>query len=121
MAMTTEGMWAERAEAVARMTRQGMSAREIAVRLGVTQRSVQRDRARMGLTTPPTRVSEEQYQRAYELLCEGSGYKEAAATVGCTPAALRERYPGMAMEKSMVDYLRRVAVREHYQRRRTSV
>ncbi|UJE15703.1 helix-turn-helix DNA binding domain protein [Gordonia phage Ligma] len=85
---------AERIEAVARMTRQNMTAAEIAVRLGCTPRTVTRDRVRAGVANPTPCHPPETWERAQALLADGASYREAALTVGVDPSHLRRKYPG---------------------------
>ncbi|URM86147.1 helix-turn-helix DNA-binding protein [Gordonia phage BiggityBass] len=85
----------ERAERVARLTRQGLSAADIAAQLRVTVRTVVRDRQRTGVCGKlPPRLSDEKLAQARQLLADGASYREAARTVGCDPANLRRRLPG---------------------------
>ena len=85
----------ERRERVAAMTRQGHTARHIAVALGVTERTVGRDRAAMGVAQPvPIPVTEAQMSRAYTLLVDGCSYADAARTVGLHPRTVIHHLPG---------------------------
>ncbi|WAB09226.1 helix-turn-helix DNA binding domain protein [Gordonia phage LittleMunchkin] len=85
----------ERAERVAEMTRAGLTAAQIADRLKVTVRTVQRDRMRTGTNDhSPPRWSSALLDRARTLLDDGASYRETARTLGVDPSNLRRRLPG---------------------------
>ncbi|QGJ94950.1 helix-turn-helix DNA binding domain protein [Gordonia phage RedWattleHog] len=90
---------AARAERVADLTRQGLKAHVIADRLGITVRTVRRDRARTGTSREvPRRLSEEQVSRALSMLQDGCAYIEVSRTLGIPTKTLRQRFPGYGME-----------------------
>lgn len=86
-----------RVERVADLTRRRYSATFIAELLGVSERTVVRDRRRAGVACPhKPPLSESQLEWAHMLLEEGCPYKEVARTVGCGVTTLRTRFPGYA-------------------------
>lgn len=92
-----------RAAAVARMTRAGMSAAEIAVRLGCTERTVQRYRSVEGVAKPaPQRIGAETRARALDMLRDGCSYREVARTLGCSRNTVRKWWPGFAWSREQV-------------------
>jgi hypothetical protein len=80
-------------ELVREMTLAGKSAREIALRIGRTMRSVERYRRSLGLTTPVRRWTPEEIEIADGLLDDGCTYREVAATVGRSPASVFIKFP----------------------------
>jgi IS30 family transposase len=89
---------AERRDRVTDLTRQGHTAKHIANLLGVTPRTVTRDRAARGITQPqPTRVTESEFARAKEMLDDGASYEEVARTLRRSHTAFRRRFPGYAL------------------------
>ena len=85
----------ERRSAVAQLTRDGASAREIARRLGVTSRTVLRDRGVLGIAQPEVPpISPDRLALAHRLLDDGASYREAARTVDCSQGTLAAHFPG---------------------------
>lgn len=79
------------------MTRTGYTAREIATRLGVTMRTIQRDRHALGITGPPqTPLTAAEHARARALLADGASYREVGRTLGRNPDTIAHHYPGHA-------------------------
>ena len=94
--MTREGVCARR-ERVAQLTRRGRSASDIAFIVGISPRSVTRNRALAGLTADyvrPPAPNEDQLLSAKVLLADGASYPEVARTLGFTATTWRKRLPG---------------------------
>ena len=86
---------AERRERVLQMTKLGFSAAQISAVLGVTTRTVQRDRDKMGCAQPvPPRITPEEIERARALLDDGCSRKEVARTLGRSADAIAHYFPG---------------------------
>jgi DNA-binding CsgD family transcriptional regulator len=87
-----------RRDRVTQLTRQGHTAKHIANLLGVTPRTVTRDRAARGITQPqPTRVTETEFARAKAMLEDGASYEEVARTLHRSHTAFRHRFPGYTL------------------------
>lgn len=98
-----------RAERVAELTRQGVSGSAIADILGVTRRTVVRDRRRTGTSLPAhPRIPQEKIDRAVEMLKDGCAYIEVERTLGISFSNLRKRFPGYGM-KSGWDWAHQLA------------
>ncbi|ANA86911.1 helix-turn-helix DNA binding protein [Gordonia phage Utz] len=99
---------ARRREAIAELTRAGLSAPEIAIRLNVTARTVVRHRALAGVSKPThPRLTEEQLATARRLIDEGAPYKEIARTIGCHECTVAQRFPGRGWTRKQIDEWRR--------------
>jgi DNA-binding CsgD family transcriptional regulator len=86
---------AYRRERVAEWTRAGVLVGEIAVRLGITGRSVQRYRRRAGVELPAgRRLTPAQLAHAGRLLDDGCSMNETARTIGCTAHTIARHFPG---------------------------
>lgn len=102
---------------VAALTRAGLSANEIAVRLGCTQRTVVRIRKATGTSKPANseytgvRLDLRRLQAAREMLDEGAPHAEIMRTLGLSRKTLRKYFPGTAWDKYQVSELAR-AVRD---------
>jgi len=84
-----------RRDRVTQLTRQGHTAKHIANLLGVTPRTVTRDRAARGITQPtPPRVTQDEFDRAHAMLDDGASYEEVARTLRRSHTAFRRRFPG---------------------------
>lgn len=84
----------ERREDVARMTRQGRTAADIAAALGVTERLVGRDRRKLGIAAPPiSKFTEAEYRAAKRLLDDGAAYNEVGRTLGRAPCTIERHLP----------------------------
>lgn len=85
-----------RLDRVAELTRDGKSITEIAVVLNVTARTVQRDRASLGISRPVDRppLTKDELDTICALLDDGAPAKEAARTVGCSDRTVRKHFPG---------------------------
>lgn len=85
----------DRRSGVIAMTRLGMSAAEIAVLLGVTDRTVQRDRAATGLSRPPAPpLTDAELARARALIDDGCSHTEVARTLGVHQTTVSSHFPG---------------------------
>lgn len=85
----------ERRNRVVIMTRAGMPAPEIATRLGITTRSVQRIRRACGISQPvPAPLSDEELATAKALFDDGASRLEVARTIGRNTSAVERAFPG---------------------------
>ncbi|QTF82295.1 hypothetical protein SEA_ZIGGYZOO_51 [Gordonia phage ZiggyZoo] len=99
---------ARRRETIAELTRAGLSAAEIALRLNITPRTVVRQRALAGVSKPTyPRLTEEQLATARRLIDEGAPYKEVARTIGCCQSTVAQRFPGRGWTRKQIDEWRR--------------
>lgn len=80
---------------VVQLTREGWSAAQIGQRLGITDRSVLRHRAKAGvsLTGPATPLSADELEWVRELLADGCSRNEAARTVGRATSTIARYFP----------------------------
>lgn len=102
--MTAEAL-SERAERVAALTREQRSATDIAWILGVSVRTVERYRHRLGLSRSECRrerLSEDVLLRAKYLLLDGASYKEVGRTVGAHPGTVAKYLPGFGWSPSEI-------------------
>lgn len=80
--------------AVAELTQQGWTAAQIADRLGIAKRTVQRYRARAGIAqTRAPLATPAQIEQARALLADGCSIREAARTVGLSSHCIRRNIP----------------------------
>jgi DNA invertase Pin-like site-specific DNA recombinase len=94
---------AYRCDRVAQSSREGMTGEDIAARLGVTRRSVQRYRVRAGVSGPaPIPLTPQQIARAAQLLDDGCSICETARTIGCSEGTIARRFPGRGWTKEQV-------------------
>ncbi len=83
---------------VAILTRQGLTAGQIADRLGVTTRTVVRYRNRTGVSQKTSGLlTQQEIDLAKSLLDDGCSYEETARTVRCSASTLKRRFPGKGM------------------------
>jgi transposase len=76
------------------MTRQGYSITEIALAVGVSDRTVSRYRLQLGLTKPPhVPWTEEEHAFAERLLQDGCPYREVARTLGRDYKTVMRHHP----------------------------
>jgi IS30 family transposase len=87
---------ARRHASIAALTRAGYTAPQIAEALGITTRTVQRARVRTGVAKPFCGIplSEDEKQRAAEMLDDGASYKEVGRTLGRADTAIGRHFPG---------------------------
>ena len=98
--MTFRHLKADDLAVVERMTRSGHSAPQIAAHLGCTSRTVQRARARLGITQPKTPTySPETWEQVAQLIADGCSHKEVARTLGVSPSQVGRRFPGTGWTK----------------------
>ena len=93
---------AARREDVLRLTAEGWPAHEIARRLGVTERTVRRDRVVLGIAQVCPRVTPEQERLIAALVEDGAPFREIARTVGVSAEAIRHRHPGRGWTPAQV-------------------
>ena len=88
----------QRRDRVTQLTHQGHTANQIANLLGVSPRTITRDRAARGITQPKAPpVTESEFARAKEMLEDGASYEEVARTLRRSHTAFRHRFPGYAL------------------------
>lgn len=81
-------------ERVAKLTREGLSAREIGERIGITERSVCRARRRLGLSKTAARgMSLAERALAQSLLDDGASITEVARTLGRAGDTIKRHFP----------------------------
>lgn len=86
---------AERRERVRILTAAGWTARHIAESLGVTDRTIVRDRRLLGVAQPgSTPMSNEELAAAARLLEDGCSYNDVSRTLGRHRHTLRKMFPG---------------------------
>ncbi|AYN56847.1 helix-turn-helix DNA-binding domain protein [Arthrobacter phage Andrew] len=85
---------------------EGITARQAAERLGVSPRTIQRTRDRLGLSQPTTgggkRPTPEQLEYARQLLEDGCSMTDAARSAGTTFNALKRRWPDKVWDPTTV-------------------
>lgn len=98
--MTVELVQDRRAQVV-EMTRLGLSASQISVRVGITERSVQRHRAAAGIAKRQwaDRLTPAELARADELLSDGCSFAEVGRTLGRDTRTIRHNFPGRGWTK----------------------
>lgn len=86
----------ERVARVATLSRGGHTDQEIAVRLGVSDRTVLRDRKAAGLPVFPngSPLTESERAAAIRLLNDGASYKETGRTIGRSANTIKRAFPG---------------------------
>lgn len=93
------------------MTRNGLSAPQIAEELGVTERTVIRDRIETGCAkVRSTLLTEDELRIAAEMLDDGCPYTEVAQTLGRSATTMAARFPGRGLthaESGMYNAARR--------------
>lgn len=93
----------ERYRRIAELTRQGMTARQIAEALGCTMRTVCRARARTGVSRPAAPLyPDEVWVMAESLLKDGASLMEVARTIGCDHRTVTKRFPGYLWDRTKV-------------------
>lgn len=90
---------AERDDRIARLTRGGYTAPQIAAIVGVTERTVQRVRGRRGVAKPfcGNPLTADEIRRAADMLDDGASYGEVARTLGRNVATLRKHLRGRSI------------------------
>ena len=97
--MTTEAKQ-HRYDTIIILTRQGYSAEHIARLLGITTRSVVRNRRKAGIAQPPAPyLSDAELATAQTLLEDGASYGEVGRTLGRSQSAIANRLPGYAWNR----------------------
>lgn len=91
---------AERDDYIAKRTKAGFSASQIAAELGVTTRTVERARKRTGVGKfCPTALTDTELRLAAALLDDGASYGEVARTLHRNLETIRRRFPGRSIWK----------------------
>lgn len=97
---------AERYERIAELTRQGLSARQIAEKLGTTRRTVERGRKATNTSVGPAPqefwLTPGQITRAEQLIADGASLEEVARTIGCHPTSVYKRWGEHAWSRRQV-------------------
>lgn len=102
--LTAEGMRA-RAERVAALTRAGHSAADIAFILGMSRRTVERTRARLGIRLGgqcKPRISDQVLAVAEQMLIDGASVKETARSLGVSYSSIHKWLPGYAWTPTQI-------------------
>lgn len=98
-----------RREKVALLTRQGVTAPELSHMLGVTTKTIVRDRAATGVIQPAARRYSPQLRQQIEsMLDDGCSYSEVQRTTGVHSSALSKYWPGRGMSRSDGNRIRRM-------------
>ena len=75
---------------------EGLSLADIAARLGYAERTIYRDRRRLGMSTPwEHQWTEKELSLAESLLRDGCSYAEVSRTLGIGVEVIKRRFPGM--------------------------
>lgn len=92
-----------RRERVATMTAQGMSAAHIAAILRVAERTIVRDRDRLGITkTPGSPLTADQITQAEALLADGCSYHQVSKTLGRDHRTISRHFPGHTLTRQEI-------------------
>lgn len=84
-----------RRQEVLHRTNQGQSLTTIVSALGVTERTIHRDRVALGIAgTNPPQLTATEKARARMLLDDGASYIETARTLGRSDKAIARHFPG---------------------------
>ena len=79
------------------LLRHGLTIREVAAQVGCSDRTVIRQRKRIGLSKPARPVlTQAELVTAKRLLDDGASYAEAARTIRCAEGTLAGKFPGHA-------------------------
>src|SRR6267142_4426110 len=84
----------QRRQHVHELSQQGMTITQIADKVGVTRRTVQRHRAAMGIQQTVRRITVEEHLRIEDMLTDGCPVREIARTFGLSADYLYQRYRG---------------------------
>jgi IS30 family transposase len=105
---------AERRRQVVTLTQQGWSLGDIAERLGVTDRTVARDRLACGIAHPKAPpMSTDELAQAQQLLDDGASYLEVARSLGRNHQTIAQRFPGQGWTAEQTgQYLQLLALRK---------
>lgn len=115
---------AYRRERAATLTREGLSATEIADILGVSTRTVARYRRRTGtqLGEPSPRLADDQIEWIRQLLDDGCSRAETARTVGVSPNTVCRHFPDKHWTREQtyehLSAIKRFDIENHSPRRR---
>lgn len=101
MDMTTEAKQ-HRRNTIVELTKQGYSATEIASQLGITKRSVVRNRRAAGISRPGANlITETELAAARQLLEDGASYGEVGRTLGRSQSSIAAHLPGYGWTREM--------------------
>ena len=102
----------QRRPIVAEYVRQGLDNQQIATQLGVSERTVIRDKRALGLAAPVIPpLPPEKWVEAKQLLDEGAPYSEVARTIGRSWQRVQHRFPGMGWTRQDAGRYARLVVR----------
>ena len=86
-----------------RLTRLGLTALQIAERFGVTERTIYRDRKKVGINQPkPPMLTATEYADAARILEDGASVREAARTIGRHETTISKRFPNHAWTRQQI-------------------
>jgi hypothetical protein len=91
---------AERTLETVRMSRNGLKVREIALKLGVSERTVERYRKAAGICHPYHQLSNEEVMGIKAMIDDGFSYSEISRTTGVDWQAIKRRFPDKGYTKS---------------------
>jgi len=101
----------DRRQAVAELTRQGLSTNQIAKQLGVATRTVERDRVAAGVAQPRWPFwTEAEHRRALELIEDGASLREVADTLGRGYYGVCDRFHGLGWTNAQTGEFNRMRV-----------
>lgn len=90
------GNAAARRAAILELDKNGVDIDEIAQRVGISRRTVQRIRSDAGLTRSARYATEDEKLRAKAMLSDGASYEEVARTLGRYGSTIASWFPGYA-------------------------
>lgn len=112
MSHAISGTIQDRVDRVVALSRSGYTDQEIAARLGISDRTVLRDRKAAGLhlRATPRPLTPEEHARTVAMLDDGASYKEIARTIGRSANTIKRAFPGYSWTQAqMFEY--RMALR----------
>jgi IS30 family transposase len=93
----------DRRRLVASLVRQNLSTSQIAVYIGVSRRTVTRDRKTMGLAAEPNRpFTEPELLQIKQMLADGMCYREIGRTLNRSDSAIARYFPGYSLNRQQV-------------------
>lgn len=91
-------------EAIARLTDEGLTGREIAKQLGYTEHAVWRIRKELGIS-PGIRMTPERKAAIQHMVNDGWSWKEIERTEGANYDTMRRHFPGTAWTPTHVGHM----------------
>ncbi len=82
--------------ALARLVDEGMTTPQLAAHFAVTESTIARNRAALGISTDVPRITPERRARIEAMLDDGMPFAEIHRTEGAHPETLRRHFPGRA-------------------------